>query len=103
MNTIHTQKSRTARRVLGIIMIAVIGVIQAVGTMLVGVGGIVLKAVSVLMFAAAGILFLFTEFSGLNAVIVALMSAVMFWLPELIALLLVGLEFLQGRIADVFM
>ena len=63
----------------------------------------VLKAVSVLMFAAAGILFFFTDFSGLNAVVVALTSAVMFWLPELFVLVLVGLAFLQGRIADAFM
>ncbi len=103
MSTIRSQRYRTARRVLGIIMIAVLGVIQAVGTILVGVGGIVLKAVSVLMFAAAGILFFFADFSGLNAVVVALTSAVMFWLPELLALVLVGLAFLQGRIADAFM
>ena len=49
MSTKHMQRDRTARRVLGIIMIAVIGVIQAVGTILVGAGGIVLKAVSVLI------------------------------------------------------
>ena len=103
MSTMRSQRYRTARRVLGIIMIAVIGVIQAVGTILVGVGGIVLKAVSVLMFAAAGILFFCTDFSGLNAVVVALTSAVMFWLPELFVLVLVGLAFLQGRIADAFM
>ena len=103
MSTMRSQRYRTARRVLGIIMIAVLGVIQAVGTILVGVGGIVLKAVSVLMFAAAGILFFFTDFSGLNAVVVALTSAVMFWLPELFVLVLVGLAFLQGRIADAFM
>ena len=50
----------------------------------------------------SGILFFFTDFSGLNAVVVALTSAVMFWLPELLALVLVGLAFLQGRIADAF-
>ena len=37
------------------------------------------------------------------AVVVDLTSAVMFWLPELFVLVLVGLAFLQGRIADAFM
>ena len=103
MSTRHAQRNRIARRVIGIIMIAVIGVIQAIGTILVGVGGVVLKAASVLMFAAAGILFLFTDFSGINAMIVGLTSAGMFWLPEVLALVLVGLTFLQGRIVDAYM
>ena len=38
MTTIHARRNRTARRVLGILMITVIGVIQAVGTLIVGVG-----------------------------------------------------------------
>ena len=84
-------------------MIALIGVVQAAGTLLVGVGGIILKAVSVLMIAAAGILFFFAEYSGMNTLIVVLTAGIMFWLPELFALVLVGLAFLQGRIADSFM
>ena len=78
-------------------------VLQAVGTLLVGIGGVVLKAAAVLMFGAAGLLFFISDFSGLNALVVILLSAVMFWLPELSALVLVGLAFLQGKIADTFM
>ena len=85
------------------IMIALIGVLQAVGTLLVGIGGVVLKAAAVLMFGAAGLLFFISDFSGLNALVVILLSTVMFWLPELFALMLVGLAFLQGKIADTFM
>ena len=103
MNTLHARSNRTARRVLGIIMIAMIGVLQAVGTLLVGIGGVVLKAAAVLMFGAAGLLFFISDFSGLNALVVILLSTVMFWLPELFALMLVGLAFLQGKIADTFM
>ena len=96
-------KQQDSRRVLGIIMIALIGVLQAVGTLLVGIGGVVLKVVAVLMFGAAGLLFFISDFSGLNALVVILLSTVMFWLPELFALVLVGLAFLQGKIADTFM
>ena len=78
-------------------------VLQAVGTLLVGIGGVVLKAAAVLMFGAAGLLFFISDFSGLNALVVILLSTVMFWLPELFALMLVGLAFLQGKIADTFM
>jgi len=55
------------------------------------------------MFGAAGLLFFISDFSGLNALVVILLSTVMFWLPELSALVLVGLAFLQGKIADTFM
>ena len=103
MNTLHARSSRTARRVLGIIMIAVIGVLQAVGTLFGGIGAIVLKAAAVLMFGAAALLFFISDFSGLNALVVILLSTVMFWLPELFTLVLVGLAFLQGKIADTFM
>ena len=103
MNTVHVRRNREGRRGIGIIMIAVIGVIQAVGTLLVGIGGIVLKAAAVLMFAAAGILFFFADLSGMNTLAVVLISTGMFWLPDLFALALVGLAFLQGRIADAFL
>ena len=102
MNTIHARRNRTARRVLGILMITVIGVIQAIGTLLVGVGGIVLKVAAILMFGAAGLFLFISDFSGMNTVAVIMISTVMFWLPELLALVLVGLAFLQGRIADAF-
>ena len=103
MNTIHARSNRTARRVLGTIMIAVIGVLQAVGTLLVGIGAIVLKVAAVLMFGAAGLLFFISDFSGMNTLTVILISTCMFWLPELFALVLVWLAFLQRRIADTFM
>ena len=103
MNTIHARRNRTARRVLGILMITVIGVIQAVGTLIVGVGVMVIKGAAILMFGASGLLFFISDFSGMNTLAVILISAVMFWLPELFALVLVGLAFLQGRIADAFM
>ena len=103
MNTIHARRNRTARRVLGILMITVIGVIQAIGTLLVGVGGIVLKVAAILMFGAAGLFLFISDFSGMNTVAVILISTVMFWLPELFTLVLVGLAFLQGKISDAFM
>ena len=103
MNTIHARSNRTARRVLGIIMIALIGVLQAVGTLLVGIGGVVLKAAAVLMFGAAGLLFFISDFSGMNTLTVILISTFMFCLPELFALVLVGLASLQGKIAGTVM
>jgi hypothetical protein len=57
----------------------------------------VLKAAAVLMFGAAGLLFFISDFSGMNTLTVILISTFMFWLPELFALVLVGLAFLHGK------
>ena len=79
---------------------SIIGVIEAVGIVVVGVMGVALKAVSVLMIAAAALLFYLTKFSGWNALSVILTAAGMFWLPELVGILLGGLVLLQRKIAD---
>ena len=78
----------------------VIGVIQAAALILVGVGGVLAKALAIIMTAAVGWLFFCTSFSGGNAVIVILTATALFWLPEFPGILLAGLALLQRKIAD---
>ena len=92
--------TRKTKKAAGILLIAMIGLIQAVEAMLIGVGMIVLKSVSILMVTVGIILFAVDSFSGPNLLSVILVGAVLFWLPELMQLVLVGLAFLQGKIAD---
>ena len=90
-------------RIAGRILMALIGVIQAIGTIFVGIGAVVLKPVAILMIAAACLLTILAQFPWKDALPVFVISTVLFWLPELFALALVGLTFLQGRIADDFL
>ena len=90
-------------RIAGRILIALIGVIQAIGTIFVGIGAVVLKPVAILMIAAACLLAIFAQFPWKDALPVFVISTVLFWLPELFALTLVGLTVLQERIADAFL
>lgn len=90
-------------RIAGRILMALIGVIQAIGTIFVGIGAVVLKPVAILMIAAACLLTILAQFPWKDALPVFVISTVLFWLPELFALALVGLTFLQGRIADAFL
>ena len=90
-------------RIAGRILMALIGVIQAIGTIFVGIGAVVLKPVAILMIAAAYLLTILAQFPWKDALPVFVISTVLFWLPELFALALVGLTFLQGRIADAFL
>ena len=90
-------------RIAGRILMALIGVIQAIGTIFVGIGAVVLKPVAILMIAAACLLTILAQFPWKDALPVFVISTVLFWLPELFALTLVGLTVLQGRIADAFL
>ena len=90
-------------RIAGRILMALIGVIQAIGTICVGIGAVVLKPVAILMIAAACLLTILAQFPWKDALPVFVISTVLFWLPELFALTLVGLTVLQGRIADAFL
>ena len=86
-------------RMIGRILIALIGVIQTVGTIFVGIAAVVLKPVAILMIAAACLLVILAQFPWKDALPVFAISAVLFWMPELFALLLVGLTVVQGKIA----
>ena len=93
--------TRRTKKAAGILLIAMICLIQAVGAMLIGVGMVVLKSVSTLMVTAGIILFATGSLSGSNLLSVILVSVLLFWLPDLMKLVLIGLAFLQGKIADI--
>ena len=86
-------------RIAGRILMALIGVIQAIGTIFVGIGAVVLKPVAILMIAAATLLAILAQFPWGEAIPVFIISAVLFWLPEMAALLLVALTAVQGKLA----
>ena len=95
----YTLRDNILFRIVGRILIALIGVIQAIGTIFVGIGAVVLKPVAILMIAAAFLLAILAQFPWGEAIPVFAVSAVLFWLPEMAALLLVALTALQGKIA----
>ena len=90
---------KTLLRIAGRILIALIGVIQAVGTIFVGIGAVVLKPVAILMIAAACLLAILAQFPWKDVLPVFAISTVLFWLPEITALLLVALTEVQRKIS----
>lgn len=101
MNTVTcSQGKRVLRKIMAVILMAAIGAVQAAALILVGVGGVLAKALAIIMTAAAGLLFFCTSFSGGNTVIVILTATALFWLPELAGVLLAGMVLLQRKIAD---
>ena len=95
----YARRDNILLRIAGKILIALIGVIQAIGTIFVGIGAVVLKPVAILMIAASCLLAILAQFPWKDALPVFVISTVLFWLPELTALFLVALTAVQGKIA----
>ena len=87
-------------RALCIPAIVIIGVVQLVGTVIVGISTIALKAVSILTVTAALLLFLTGSFGGGDLIVVISSGIVLFWLPELFRLLLAGITAAQAIAID---
>ena len=83
-----------------IVLIGLIGGLQVIGSLFVGISAVVLKTLSVLMIGAAGILFLVTNFSGWNTFVLLVSAVLFFWLPELFGLLLVLLTIVQVKLKE---
>ena len=81
-------------------LIGLIGGLQVIGSLFVGISAVVLKTLSVLMIGAAGILFLVTNFSGWNTFVLLVSAVLFFWLPELFGLLLVLLTIVQVKLKE---
>ena len=92
--------SRILMRALCIPAIVIIGVVQLVGTVIVGISTIALKAVSILTVTAALLLFLTGSFGGGDLIVVISSGIVLFWLPELFRLLLAGITAAQAIAID---
>ena len=95
----YANRNHVLLRIAGRILIALIGVIQAVGTLFVGISAVVLKPVAILMIAAAALLAILAQFPWKDAIPVFAVATVAFWLPEIAAMFLVALTVIQGKIA----
>ena len=93
--------ARTFIRMTGIALMLVIGVIQAVGTILTAMSAVILKGISVLMIFVTVLLLIFGLFSWMKTLVVLLIAGSMFWVPEGLAAVVLGLTFVQGKIRNV--
>lgn len=83
-----------------ILVMAAFGAVQLAGSLIVGVGTIILKGLGVTLAIASGILLFSGAFSGGNLIVVLIITTLMFWLPELAQAVLVGLKILEAKLID---
>ena len=83
-----------------IIVMVAFGAVQLAGSLIVGVGTIILKGLGVILAIASGMLFFSGAFSGGNLIVVLVISTLMFWLPELAQAALIALTILEAKLID---
>lgn len=87
-------------RLIGFALMLMIGVIQAVGTILTAMGAVILKGISAMMIFVTILLLIFGLFSWTKTLIVLLIAGSMFWVPEGMAAVVLGLSYVQGMLMD---
>ena len=92
--------TRVFIRLVGITLMLVIGVIQAVGTILTAMSAVILKGISAVMIFVTVLLLIFGLFSWTKTLIVLLIAGSMFWVPEGMAAVMLGLSYVQGMLMD---
>ena len=92
--------TRVYIRLVGITLMLVIGVIQAVGTILTAMSAVILKGISAVMIFVTVLLLIFGLFSWTKTLIVLLIAGIMFWVPDLLAAAIFGLSAMQAKLMD---
>lgn len=92
--------TRVFIRLVGITLMLLIGVIQAVGTILTAMSAVILKGISAVMIFVTVLLLIFGLFSWTKTLIVLLIAGIMFWVPDLLAAAIFGLSAMQAKLMD---
>lgn len=87
-------------RIAGVVLMLVIGVVQAVGTILTAMCAVVLKGISALMIFFTLLLLIFGLFTWTRTLVVLAIAGSMFWIPEILAAVLLGLSVVQAKLMD---
>ena len=100
MTNVGTRGIRILTWIVCIPLMILIGIVQTVGTVLTAVSAVVLKTISSLLIFVTLLLLVFRLFTWTQTLVVVLISVSIFWLPEGIALAVLGLTFIQAKLRD---
>ena len=87
-------------RFAGILLMVLIGIIQTVGIMITAISAVVLKTISTVILFVTVLLLAFGLFTWGRTIVVAVICTSMFWLPEGIGLIIMGLSVVQVKVMD---
>ena len=100
MTNIGTRGIRILTWFVCVPLMVLIGIVQAVGTVLAAISAVFFKAISTLMVFVSLILLVFGLFTWMQTLTVIMIGVSMFWIPEGIAIIVLGLSFIQAKLRD---
>ena len=100
-NRITTGSIHVLTRVICIPLMILIGIIQAVGTVLTAMSAVILKTISVVMLFITLLLLLFGMLPWMKVLVIILIAVSMFWIPEGLGLVVLGLTAVQVKLRDI--
>ena len=100
-NRITTGSIHVLARVICIPLMILIGIIQAVGTVLTAMSAVILKTISVVMLFITLLLLLFGLLPWMKVLVIILIAVSMFWIPEGLGLIVLGLTAVQVKLRDI--
>ena len=99
-NRITTGSIHVLTRVICIPLMILIGIIQAVGTVLTAMSAVILKTISIVMLFVILLLLLFGLLPWMKVLVIILIAVSMFWIPEGMGLIVLGLTAVQVKLRD---
>ena len=100
-NRITTGSIHILTRVICIPLMILIGIIQAVGTVLTAMSAVILKTISVIMLFITLLLLLFGLLPWMKVLVIILIAVSMFWIPDGLGLVVLGLTAVQVKLRDI--
>ena len=100
MTNIGTKGIRMLTWFVCVPLMVLIWIIQAVGTVLTAISTVVFKTISALIIFVTLLLLAFGLFTWMQTLTVVLIGVSMFWIPEGIAVVVLGLTFVQAKLRD---
>ena len=101
-NTAGTWMIRAIIRIVAVALMLVIGTVQAIGTILTALSAVILKSISAVMIFVTVLLQMFGLFTWDKTVVVLLIAGSMFWVPEGLGIIVMGLSFIQFKLRELF-
>ena len=100
LRILGVRRNRILRWIVCIPLMILIGIIQAVGAVLTAISAVVLKTISSLMIFVTLLFLIFGLFTWTQTLVVVLIGVSIFWIPDGIVLVLLGLTFVQAKLRD---
>ena len=100
-NRITTGSIHVLTQVICIPLMILIGIIQAVGTVLTAMSAVILKTISVVMLFVTLLLLMFGLLPWMKVLVIILIAVSMFWIPEGLGLVVLGLTAVQVKLRDI--